>query len=212
MSRLPHQRRAAVALDPRLQIAGGLHVVDHRCAGVAGEHVGGEQHQLPIGVDDRSVAGDDAETVAIAVEREPELVVGSREAADQILKILRLRRIGVMIGEVPVDVAEKFRHRATQPAEKFGRVGAGDAVAAVDRDLHPSRDPQVSDDAVQVRSCDVRAARVAAGAVAEIACLDPRLDRLDLVAGERVPGDDHFESVVVRRIVAAGNHDAALRI
>ena len=52
---LPQQRHAAVARDPRLQVARRLDVVDDGRAGLAREHVGGEQHQLPVRVDDVAV-------------------------------------------------------------------------------------------------------------------------------------------------------------
>ena len=75
VSRLPEQRHAAVAQDPGLQVARRLDVVDHRGAGHAREHVRGEQHQLAVRIDDVAVARDHAEAVAVAVEREAEVVL-----------------------------------------------------------------------------------------------------------------------------------------
>ena len=67
--------------DPRREVARGLDVVDDLAPGLRAEHVGGEQHQLPVGVDDAAVLGDDAEPVAVAVEREAELGVGRVRAS-----------------------------------------------------------------------------------------------------------------------------------
>ena len=80
--------------DPRREIARALHVEDDLGARLPREHVGGEQHQLPVGVDDVAVLGDHAEPVAVAVERQAELGVrrarasgsgpaGSRAARDR---------------------------------------------------------------------------------------------------------------------------------
>ena len=117
----------------------------------------------------------------------------------------------MVIRERAVDLAEKLGHLATETAEQRGRERAGDTIAAVDRDLHRARERDVSGDAVEVRGGDVRAA-IAAGAGFERTGLDARLERLDVAARERVARDDHLEPVVVRRVVAAGDHDAALRL
>ncbi len=84
---------------------------------IAREHVGGEEHELPIRVDDAAVAGHHAEAVAVAVEREAELVIGRREAGDQVLQVFRLRRVGMVIRERAVDGAEKLGHFAPETAE-----------------------------------------------------------------------------------------------
>ena len=49
-------------------------------------------------------------------------------------EVLDVRRIGMMVGEVAVDLAEELLHRAAEPAVELGRGRAGDAVAAVDDD------------------------------------------------------------------------------
>ena len=64
-----HHRPAAGLADRRREALGTLHVVDDRRTRIALEHVGREQHQLPVGVDDVSASGDDAEPVAGAYVR-----------------------------------------------------------------------------------------------------------------------------------------------
>ena len=59
MPGLPQQRLAAVLLNPRREIAGGLYLVDDEAARVARKYVLREQHQLAIGVDDLAVLRDD---------------------------------------------------------------------------------------------------------------------------------------------------------
>src|SRR5205807_3513723 len=84
-----------------------------------------------------------------------------------------------------------------------------DPVAAVDRDLHRPRDPDIADDAIDVCRNDVRAADLPR-AVIDIAEFDAGLDALDLGLSERRAGNHHLEAVVIGRIVAAGDHDATL--
>ena len=153
---LPQQRHAAVAQDPRLQVARRLDVVDDRRAGLARQHVGGEQHQLPVGVDDVAVARHDAQAVAVAVEREAELAVASARAA-------RSGRAGSRAATGPdggsgnVPSTSQKSSVTSQPRRRIQRrrEGAGDAVAAVDGDLHRPRELDVADDAVEVRRRDV---------------------------------------------------------
>ena len=134
--------------DPWLQVARRLDVVDDRRARRACQHVGGEQHQLPVGIDDVAGRRHDAEPVAVAVEREAELAVALRKPAPQILEVLRLGRIRMMIGEIAVDVAEELDDVAAEAPIELGCERAGDAVAAVDRDAHRTRELDVADDSV----------------------------------------------------------------
>ncbi len=115
-----------------------------------------------------------------------------------------------MVREVAVDVAEERGDRAAEAPEELRGVRAGDAVAAVDRDRHRPGEADVPDDALEVGGRDVVRA-VGAGAAGEVAGFDPRAQRLDVGARQRLAGDDHLEPVVVGRVVAAGHHHAALR-
>ena len=49
--------------------------------GIARQHVGREQHELAVGIDDVAGGRHDAEPVAVAVEREAELAVALRSGA-----------------------------------------------------------------------------------------------------------------------------------
>jgi len=115
----------------------------------------------------------------------------------------------MVIGKRPVDVAIHFRDLATEPAKEQRRERAGNAVAAVDGDPHPARDANVADDPVEVGGGDV-VRPVRAGSRAQRARFDARLQRPDLIARQRLAVDDHLEPVVVRWIVAARHHHAAV--
>ena len=92
-------------LDPGREIARRFDVVDHRRAGLARQHVRGEQHELAIRVDDLAIACDHAEPIGVAVECQAELASIGAYARDQVLQVFGLRRIRMMVGKRAVDVA-----------------------------------------------------------------------------------------------------------
>ena len=151
-----------------------------------------------------------AEPVAVAIEGEPDLVVGARQAANDILQILGLRRIGMMIRKVAVDLAEKLGYRAAEAAKQGRCERAGHAVAAIDSDLERTRELDVAGDAIEVRRRDVGGA-IGSRAATQVAALDARLQGGNRIARQRLAGDHHLEAVIVGRIMAAGDGDAALR-
>src|SRR5450759_1763215 len=207
MTGFPQQRRAAVTLDPWFQIARRLYVVDHRRAGVARQHVGGEQHELPVGIDDVAALSDDAEAVAVAVEREADFGVAALQGFDQVGEILRHRGIRVVIGESAVHLAEEFGHLAAETAIQLRRVRTGDTVAAVDGDFHRPRELHVTGDACEVIGVDVGSA-VTAIARRNVPAFDALPQSLDCVARERVARQHDLEPVVIGRVVRARHHYA----
>ena len=132
----PHQRFAAVPGDPAEQVARAFDVENDFAAGHARQHVGREQHQLAIGVNDPAGLGDHAEAVAVAVKGQPEFGIAIFQRGDEVFEVVRLRRIGMVVGKGAVDFAEQFFDGATEFAVQPGSGGAGDAVAAVDGDAH----------------------------------------------------------------------------
>ena len=57
----------------------------------------------------------------------------------------------MVIRKVSVDLAEELGDGAAQSPKKIRRVGSRNTVAAVDRDLHRTRDPDIAGDAIDVR-------------------------------------------------------------
>ncbi len=205
---LPQQRHAAGLADGHRQALAALDVVDDLRAGVPREDVAREQHDLAVGVDDVAAAGDHAEPVAVAVEGQAELGAGGVHHGLQHLEVLGLARVGVVVREVAVDRAVQVDDLAAQRLQDARGAGAGDAVAAVDHDLHRPREPAVADDAGAVLGRDVHA-RGAALRLDIVLGLDARAQLLDVVAVDGAAGQHHLEAVVVLRVVAAGDLDAA---
>ena len=89
-------------------------------------------------------------------------------------------------------------------------------MPAVDDDLHRPRQLDVGGDAAEVGLGNIVGLVAAVGAalvaVAQIVLFQPNAQLLDGVARQGLAADDHFEAVVVRRVVRAGDHDAGIRV
>ena len=195
--------------DPRCQQAAALDVVDHRAAGYATEHVGREKHQLPVGIDDLAVLGDDAKAIAVAVKGDADFGIGLAQAADDIGEIFGPRWIGMMVGKTAIDLAVEWNHLAADTAEKFGGECAGNAVAAIHDDLHRPGEANVANDTRDVGLADIGHAALPL-AMTQRTLFGTLAQRLDRVESEGDAADDQLQTVVVRRIVAAGDRDAGV--
>jgi hypothetical protein len=94
--------------------------------------------------------GDHAQAVAVAVEGQAQLGVGGVHGLDQVGQVLGLAGVGVVVGEVAVDLGVQVDHLAAQRAQDGRRGRTRDAVARIDHDLHRARQLAVADDAVAV--------------------------------------------------------------
>ena len=119
------------------------------------EHVLRIEHQLAIGPDDLAGLGHHAQPVAVAIKGQADLAVGLGQTADQVLKIFGMRRIGMMVGEVAIDLGEKLGHFAAERLEELRRKRTGHAVAAVDRDLHRARELHITQNFREVLTSDI---------------------------------------------------------
>jgi hypothetical protein len=127
---------------------------------------------------------------------------------DEVFQVLGLGGIGMVVGERAVHVAEQLLDLAAEAAVELGGEGTGHAVAAIDRDAHLALELHVANDAIEVGLTDLLGA-IGAAPGGQVADLDALAQRQDVVAGERVARQHHFQAVVVGRVVAAGHHDAA---
>ena len=73
-----------------------------------------------------------------------------------------MRRIGVMIGESAVDIAEQLDDLAAQATIELRGHRTGNTIAAVDRDLHRPGELDVSRDRIQIRRDDIDTAALPA--------------------------------------------------
>ena len=122
---LPHQGLAAEPGDLVEEGLAGLDVGDDRGARVARQHVGGQDLQDLVAEDDPALAVDHADPVAVAVEADAELVAAVGHLADQVDQVVRLGRVGVVVGEAAVDLGEQALVAAGQAGGegRHGRAG-----------------------------------------------------------------------------------------
>ena len=205
-----HDGFAAVFFNPWSQQAGGFDVEDDFRARIAAQYVLGEQHQLAVGVDDVAVFGDDAQTVGIAVKSQADFCIAVFQRGNQILQVFRFGRVGMVVRESAVHLAEQFDYFVAQRAVERACKRAAHAVAGVDDDFHRAFEFDVSDDVVAVFCGNIFCGNAAFGCrLGEAVGFDGGQEFLNDRTGQRVAAEHHFEAVVIGRVVAAGNHYAA---
>ncbi len=151
--------------------------------------------------------------VAIAVERDAEVEVLLRDETLRILEVFRHRGIGVVVGERPVDFRIEREVLARQSSDQLSARGRQP------RYLHPSRsaaNPAGVGYPVESghQPVDVGVEHLQgfdfSGAVAPGALGGQPADSLDILAEERAALEHHLETVVIRRVMAAGDLDTAI--
>ena len=119
---------------------------------------------------------------------------------------------GWWLGKLPSTSLIQLDHLAAERAQDAGRRGAGDAVARVDHDLHAAA-PACSRRTMRSRYSAPGCSRCGccpacrAGVVLVLPCA--RAGAWISLAVDRAAGQHHLEAVVVLRVVAAGDLDAA---
>ena len=161
-----------------------------------------------VAPDHPALAVDRAEPVGVAVEGDAEIEALLAHQRLQILEIGLLGRIGMVVGEAAVDLGVENDARPAAASTSFStpdrrrrcRVPAdpeGAAVEALKQPLDVALDHVlVADRARALPSRRPRPSGRAPGFVAE----------------EGAAAEHHLEAVIVGRIVAAGDHDAAVDV
>ena len=179
---------------------------------MSAKHVFCKEHHLTIGINDLTGLRHDAEAVAVAVEGKSHFRVGRAHERLQVLQVGGLRRIGVMIREMSVDLRKERQHPAAESViETFGE-GARHAVAAVDGDRHRTRKRNVAEHLLEVGRNGVhRLARSRRLGLEPLALFNSFADLLDLVGKERNARHHHLETVVLGGIVRTRDGHARSR-
>src|SRR5690242_5673371 len=107
VTRLPHDRFAAGTLDGIRERLRALHVEDDWLAGAgAREDVARVKNENSITPHDLTLVIDDSDPIRVAIERDAELGAIFLHGGDEVLEILRHRRIGMMVRERAVAFAK----------------------------------------------------------------------------------------------------------
>jgi hypothetical protein len=136
---LPHHRLATGMLDFARDMAAAFDIENNGRPWLPAQHIAGEQHQQPVWPHDLAGFGDDPEAVGIAVESQAQFAIAILHVGDKRFEIVRIGRIGVVVGEVTVHLAIEFVDLASQGSVKAASHFATHAVAAVDGNLHGAR-------------------------------------------------------------------------
>ena len=122
-----------------------LDVVDDVAARMPGQHIRRQQHQHAVGGDETPAGIDHPKPVAIGVERQADVGLGSDHGLAERVEVLRLRRVRhVLVRQRRVQVAVEFDQVAAQGVVEPRRHQRCGRMPAVDDDLHPSRHGHVA--------------------------------------------------------------------
>ena len=212
MAGLPHDPAPAVPGDVVVEALRALHLGDDHRARVARQHVASEEHEELVAPDDAALRVRDADAVGVAVEGDAELGPRLGDGADQGTHVVGDRRVGVVVREAAIRVAEQLAHPRPEPAVDVRRDRARRPVAGVDHDVDRAREAaHPPGDVVLVDGHD-GAALDRPAARLQLAGLEAPAQVLDLLAVEGLLAEAELEAVVVRRVVAAGHLDAAVQV
>ena len=175
------------------------------------QHVARPQHQELVAPQDAALAVDRADAVAVAVEGDAEIAAALLHLGHELHEVLRHGRIGMVRREGAVDLLVQHEMLARQLVDDGTDRHADRAVADVPRDLELLAGLDVAQEPRRVVGQDVLLLRLALAAF-PVALARQRAQRLDVGAEERLLAHHHLEAVVVRRIVRAGDLDAAVGI
>ena len=202
------------------------HVIEQRSAGL---HIGNDRralrpcqqvfrvdHEQLIAPDYAPLAIDCTDAISIPVERHTKIERLVGDKLSQVFEIFLYRRVGVVIGEIPIDLGKQEVMFARKPRRQFFKSGAGSAIACVPPDLETVQHTWFNAVECLDHTFDIRVDYVAtfnfARSVGPFAFCAAAAQLLDICAEERPTLEHHFETVVICRVVAAGDLDAAIDI
>ena len=164
------------------------------------QHVGGIDGKQLVAPDDLAVLVDRADPVAVTVEADADIAAMLRHRALQVDQILGHGRIGVVIGEVAVDLVEQQDMLTRQPRGQPTQNLPGRTIAGIPGDLQRPLTVIVLQQPVDIGVLDIERP-FAARAFDEITGGGDVADLLDLVAIDRAFRRHHLDAVVIRRVV-----------
>ena len=169
----------------------------------------GKQLHLPIGIDVLAIAGHNAQAVAVTIKGQAKLSARAGQGGDQVFQIFRFARVGVVVGKLPIDLAEQFDDLAAQGTKNPRRRSARHAIATVDHDLHRPSQTHIAQDAVGIRLDQVHQAHQSPGFQDPAFIGHGGAQSLDVLAINGAPSQHHLETVVILGVVAARDLNAA---
>ena len=128
---------------------------------------------------------------------------------DQVAQVFGFARVRVVVGEITVDLAEQLDDLAADGAQYLRRAGPGHTVARIDHDAHGPRQAYVGDDAIGIGLIHRHRQHAATALQLPVFVLHHAAQALNFFAVNSASVHHHLETVVVARVVAAGDLYAA---
>ena len=197
--------------DPAKQLPRGFHIEDDFRPGITLQDIRRKQHELPVGENDAAIFGYYPQTISVAIEGQTQFAVIAGKSIDQVMQVFRLRGIGMMVGEIAIHFTKHFGNGTAQLAIQGSGKIPGHAIATIHGDIHGPRQFNIGSDACNVHGADI-VLRIGTCTLAEIVLLNAGAQRLYGVPGKGLAPQYHFQSVVIRGVMAAGNHDGRMRV
>jgi len=175
------------------------------------QHFAGELDQQLIGPQDLAFAIDHANPVAVAIESDAQFRTLRRDRCLKLLERFRQGRVRMVGREGAIDSGVQHLMLARKAGDDRFHCRPGCAVSAVPDDIEFAARFKVPNDPLDVGEVHIdstfRPFPLREGAFRG----DPS-DLLDVVPEEWLLLKDHLEAIIVRRIMRAGNLDAAIHI
>ena len=149
---LPHHGHTARFRDRIRQRLRTLHVENDRLTATGPrEHVTRVQEQQVVAPDDRAVRVHDADAIGITIECDTDVRALLLHGPDQVEQIFLDGRIGVVIRERAITLAEEIRGIDVHAREDHFSERATRTVACIEHDLEPTRQwPGALDDVIRI--------------------------------------------------------------
>lgn len=209
MARLIHERAAAETGDFTVHPLAAFDVADDGRTGVAGENIARKDEHQHVAEDGLAVFIDGADAVGIAIEADTEVGAGFADFGGEGGEIFGSGGVRVVMGEVTVHVGEQGDDVTVEAGEDPFDDGAGGAITGIDDDLAFSGELELMDDLVDVGRDGVGGGEYSGGGEVVLG-FGEAADGLNIIAVEGGGAAEDFATVVVRRVMAAGDDDRAV--
>jgi len=108
-----------------------LHIENNLTAWSRLKNILGIKHELPVWPDDFPFTGYNPQAVAITVKGKAEVKVFLGHRTNEVLKVMRVSRVGMVVGKTAINLTEKLGHLAAKPPNKLWAKFARHTIAGI---------------------------------------------------------------------------------
>ena len=174
------------------------------------KNVAGKEHCLTVRENDFTVLSHNTQAVTVAVIGNTDFGIAFTQSFLYVFQIFQFGGIRMMIREVSVHIRKQTLYFDAETSQQVNRQGAGKAVARIDNCLNRSGKFDVGKNLFHISRYDINLfIRPFFFSGVEFVVNDHLVNVLNGRAVERLIRKHHLQTVVVRRIVASGDGNAA---